>query len=228
MAFSLFQAWVSDVSPAIFRAPNGLNLVQSIFGLPANLIAEGARLATKLSWTKSPEQPDDALELVGAERILNAMPLETAQSYRDRLADAWKIWPTAGSPATIEAVLASGGYPLTVIERQDWPAHPPVPYWSIFWLVDYTGSIEAGPPMTYGGGAAYGDAGIWWGATSDPSYPLDQVISSICLAVRKTRPAHVILGDITIPGTAPLYATPGLTYGGGALYGGTPPVVINC
>jgi len=228
MAFVLFQKFIEGISPAIFKGVNGLNLVQSIFGLPGNLISEAARLATKLPWTKSPEQPPDALDLVGAERLLGAMPLETAVSYQSRLADAWNIWPKAGNPATIEQVLASGGYPLTVIERQDWPAHPPVPYWSIFWLVDYTGSIKAEPPTTYGGGAVYGQDGIFWGATAAPGYPLTEVLASICLAVNRTRPAHVILGDITIPGTAPLYATPGLTYGGGALYGGTAPIVINC
>lgn len=232
MPFSLFQAFVESIATGVFRGENASNFVQSVFGLPANLSLDAARLATKLSWTKSSEQPNDALELVGKERILNAMPDETAQSYRERLAAAWDIWPKAGNPATINDVLADGGYVgLIVIERQTWPTKTPVGYWSLFWLLDTLNSIPAQPAFTYGSGAKYGtqiSPGVFpfYGMTGPENIP--EIISSICFAVRKLRPAHVILDSIIIPGTAPIYGFPGLTYGSGATYGGTPSVVIDC
>lgn len=238
MAFSLIQKLVRAIATGIFRGDNGENFVQAVFGLPGNINAEGARLATKAPWLKSSEQPNDALVLEGEETLLNAMPSETPASYRARLADRWNIWPKAGNPATIEQVLASGGFPLTVVERQDWPLTPPVGYWSLFWLLDETNSIPAGPPDTYGSGVTYGtpptpNTGLY-GMTQVP-FPspgdplLTDILSAICLAVRKTRPAHVILEHIIVPGTAPLYGDPpGFTYGGGATYGGTSPVIINC
>jgi len=225
MAFKLFQKFIAAIAPTGFRGFNGVNYLQSVFGLPGNMNAEAARLATKAPWCKSDEQPGDAVVLVGQERILPQLATEPVPSYRARLADAWNTWETAGNPVMLEDMLAAGGYPLTVYERHEWPTRPPVPYWSIFWLLDSTNSIPASPPATYGSGVKYGTPGVYYGMTGPQNLP--QIIGSICLAVRKARPAHIILGSIIVPGTAPLYGT-GVTYGSGATYGGTSSIVINC
>jgi hypothetical protein len=233
MAFQFVMKFVDDIATGVFRGVVGSDFAQSILGLPGNLVEEAARLAVKAAWTKSLEQPDDALSLVGEERLLNSMPLESPSSYRKRLSNAWTIWDEAGNPLGIEDALAAGGYPLNVIERQEWPLNPPIGYWSIFWLMDAAppnNSIKAGPAPTYAGGATYGQPTQLYGMTDlTVNGNLTEVISSICCAVRKTRPAHVILGHIIVPGTAPLYGLPsGTTYAGGATYGGTPPIIINC
>lgn len=226
---TLFERFVETVTPTGLRGTNGLRLVQTLYGFTANVTVEAARLATKLSWTKSLEQPDDALVLVGEERILNAMPQESPASYRARLANAWVLWEKAGNPATIEALLAAGGYPLKVKERQDWPGRAPIGYWSIFWLLDDTKSIPAAPAATYGSGITYAQPGKYYGVTQSPTQPtppVNEVLGAICYAVNKARPAHIIVGGIVIPGTAPLYGN-GHTYGS-INYGGTPPLVLNC
>ncbi len=220
----LFQKLIEQIAPTGLRGDRGINLLQTLFGFFADVTVEAARLATKLSWTKSPEQPDDALVLVGHERILNAIPTETTVGYRARLANAWNLWQTAGSPTTIEELLASAGFPLKVQERQDWPDRSPVGYWSLFWLLDDTNSIGAEEPATYDSGEIYGDEGLFYDMTG--AAHLGAIIGAIRYAVRKARPAHIVLEAIIIQSGGILYDT-GATYNSGAVYDGGFSMVID-
>lgn len=222
---TLFKDFFEALGPGFLRGKVGAQLMQGMFSYQADLAIEAARLAVKLAWVKSPEQPPDALLYLGQERLLPAFPTEPAANHRARLADAWNIWATAGNPETLEASLASAGYPLTVYERHEWPTKHPVGYWSIFWLLDSTNSIPASPPSTYGDGTTYGQPGVYYGMHGPSNLPA--IVDSIRKAIKKMRPAHVILGHVIIPGTAPLYGT-GHKYGDvGLTYGGTSPMTFT-
>jgi hypothetical protein len=193
----------------------GEAFVGVLHGVMSDLIAQGATEAIKSAWLTNPEQPDDALTLIGAERKLPGYPGETPTIYRSRLSRAWDDYQVAGDEDSIIGQLAAAGFPGAQIYDPWSASFLPAPYWSHF-IVRFpigshpvTGPGQAWGSFTWGDGTLYGPTGI-----------TPQQIALIRAIIAKWKPARWICRRIDFQisgwayGTGHLWGETGLLWGG--------------
>jgi Phage tail protein (Tail_P2_I) len=150
--------------------------------------------------------PEDAVNLAGTERGLTRYPLETLETWRARVVDAWGYWELAGTLAGLVRALASAGYRAVVTEHwRDEPAK-----WGEF-SVTVTPLNPLPNDARWNGQRRWGD-GARWGV--DPNaVPTDYLPDLI----RSVKPAHARLRRLT-------YYPRGRFWGGEGQWGeGRPP-----
>jgi hypothetical protein len=122
-----FGNYLDSFSPswALGRLSSGFF---GLVGVITDATAESYGQILRMPWLKEPTSPDDVLPLVGSERRMPRYPIETPAIYRERLWQAWEVYPWGGSRYSIEQQLEAAGFPGTV--RYFSPLHP----WSTFWV----------------------------------------------------------------------------------------------
>lgn len=106
------------------------------------------------------ECPDDGLARLGADLDLERSPLDTAASYRARLAAAWDVHGWAGTPYGYAYALALTSAQIVgarfVAQYQWTPPDGLTSLWSRFWVLVWTGALTVGR-FTVGPWAIVGD-----------------------------------------------------------------------
>jgi hypothetical protein len=88
----------------------------TIFALQWDQVIESWSIAARMHLLDDPENPDDALELIGRERRLPKYFLESHDGHRARLKDAWNSYEFGGTAEAIERQLAlTGSVPTLLI-----------------------------------------------------------------------------------------------------------------
>ena len=179
-----FQDWILQALPAWAQGPWGTKWWQTVGGV-FDLLKVAAKDAVKARWPMS--APDDAVETIGRERMIDRGPSESLNSHRSRVDAAWTTWVWAGTETGVWAGLVALGLPLvSVLEDFEWSAWDDHSYWSRFWVVIGPNALWT---IDYwaGDGTLWGGADDTWGSTASP----DQ-IRIVRRVIRKWRAAHAI------------------------------------
>lgn len=147
-----FAEWLLSRLPGPNRGPRGSALVTIVAGRFDELV-ERAKAAAKADLPS--EAPDDALEYIGEDRVIERMPLEDLDVYRARLAGAWEAWSWACTWRGIASpiILAGLGAPTLLTQRQ--LPRPPRPEWWSRFTVLFTGRFVWDGGLTWDGEAAW-------------------------------------------------------------------------
>lgn len=206
------------------RAHYGIRFFGTI-GLYADLISEGARQGFIARLPGHPEQAEDSLNQVGADRNLSRYAKETRAQYTTRVINAWQSYAEAGSPiglmrevrywATVSFPTSYPANPIAVLLEQGWAKF--TVFFSSGGLTGWTTSV------TYGSGAVYGQSNLMYGLGPGA---LSSDVDAIRRTVRKWKPSRSQGSIMVATGPGSPYGYPGLTYGGGALYSTLNPIIL--
>jgi hypothetical protein len=205
------------------RARYGIRLFGTI-GLYADLISEGARQAFIARLPGHPEQAEDALNQVGADRNLFRYSRETRAQYAIRVANAWQSYAEAGSPI---GLLREVTYWALITFPTSWPSHAPAILWEQGWakftFYFTSGSFSGWTTSTaYGAGNTYGKPDLLYGLSGALSSDID----ALRRTVRKWKPSRSRATIVVATTAGTPYGFPGLVYGGGAVYTTLNPIMI--
>lgn len=161
--------------------------------------------------------PEDALGIIGDERLLPQNPGESAQAYRARLLAAPELWQWAGTEYGIKTALSYLGFSnVDIFENVDWVVPPSPGYsagdeWWRFWIVIWPPHGFGPPKWRVGDGSIVGAAGLTLGFTYSPTG-----LPALRPTIFRWKPAHAQLCGVIV-------VLSGTIVGGGWLIGdGTP------
>ena len=220
-----FRGLVELRSPSWLRGDSTSALFQIAFGLTADECAESIGIACRMHLLDDPESPDDILPVIGQDRGLPQYAGETAAAYRQRLIDAWAIYPHSGSSEVIEEQILAAGYgPTTFLG--DWgnpdvawgdstyfwgdlgayiefrpyalgPRGEAAPYATQFWLVFNTGFHPVtGPPAPWGSWT-WGDTWLTVSGVWAPQGMTADFYRTIIGIVKKWKPSRYVFRGFT-------------------------------
>ncbi len=156
-----------DLMPGALRGPYGLAWAKAQ-GTLKDELATRARQSVYLGGAVDPEgrgrqAPDDALARLGADAQLERSPIDTAATYRARIAAAWEVHGWAGTPYGYAYALSLTSAQIRgarfVAQYQWTPPDGLTSLWSRFWVLVWTGALTVGrftvgPWATVGGQAS--------------------------------------------------------------------------
>lgn len=222
------------------RAQYGIRFYGTI-GLYADMVSEGARQAFIARLPGHPEQAEDALNQVGADRDLPRYRGETRASYTSRITSAWDRYAQYGTRQELIRAVSEWmqivyppGTPiaLAVYERG----------WANFVLAMF--NPPYGAPLNYGGtaprtygsvGASYGAPGVVYGFLGGVYYGTGlygisnvtlEDVTTLTRLVRKIKPSRSKAQIEIVPAGVKIYG-PSSTYGSGGLYANGAIVYLN-
>jgi hypothetical protein len=149
-----------------------------LLGLVLDVVTQGAQLATLARSLYAPSFPNDALALVGCERMLVRYPAESVRVYRQRLSEAWRIWRQAGTQqGLLEQLEALGTRGARILQNDDLLFDRDETDWSRLFLVLPMQIVEdsgSEPGHRYRPEGAWGDRQVWgdggtWGSSASAS-----------------------------------------------------------
>lgn len=138
--------------PGALRGPYGLAWARAHGTLKDRLVTR-ARQSVYLGGIVDPEGrgrevPDDGLARHGADADLERSPLDTAATYRARLAAAWEVHGWAGTPYGYAYALSLTSAQIRgarVVAQYQWtPPDGLTGLWSRFWVLVWTGALTVG------------------------------------------------------------------------------------
>lgn len=223
-----FEQYQADVTP--LRGPWGRRWAGA-FGSRKDALLERARGAAYLGAVADPEgrgrqAPDDALGRLGDDAQIERSPLDTAATYRARLAEAFDVWGRAGTPYGYAQALALTSAKVRgarFVAQYEWAAPDGLTaLWSRFWVVVWAGELAVGrftigPWATIGGKASpfelltIGDFTIGDGSTIGSSMTVAQ-LGEIRRALAKWKNARDRVPAMLLA-TGTVIGTPGLSIG---------------
>lgn len=108
----LLENWLRDRSPPWFQGPEVGPQIEG----HGRLLDEHAELiATAIRARHAELAPEDALNLLGAERGLTRYPGESLEAWRDRVLGAWVFWRWSGTEYGLGVALAQLGYSSAIV-----------------------------------------------------------------------------------------------------------------
>jgi hypothetical protein len=190
MARKTFRTYARELSPPVLQDDaGGERFVAGAIGMTFDLLAAWAVAAVKAKLLTNPEQPTDALSLIGTERLSPRYAADTEETYRARLLDAPHRFAQAGSEQAMLAELAAAGIAATFVYDPDW-SWDGDDYWSRFWLVvadhSWTGPRELG------------DGSILDGTWTLGSSATPEQVDTIRKIVRRWKPLEWICSHVII------------------------------
>jgi hypothetical protein len=184
--------------------------------LGADEIGEAARFAFLVRLPGHPLQTEDALNQVGQDRQLFRYRLESYQSWRSRIQNAWEHYEQAGTPIQILRAINDWGlaiFPSTWTVGQTFLLETG---WATFQIYISSGLVAWQAPIVYGAGDTYGQDNLLYGVSNADT----EDVATLSRIVRKWKPARS-QGVIFVALGGLLYGEPGIEYGDGSLYGGS-------
>ncbi|ADH63805.1 hypothetical protein Mesil_1930 [Allomeiothermus silvanus DSM 9946] len=187
---ALYQAWLPELAPPWLQGPRGHALLA---GWGQALDQHASLLTTAILARFVQQAPEDALNLLGAERGLGRYPEEALGTWRDRVLGAWEFWRWSGTEFGMRTALAQLGYDAAVVPVWTYDATR----WSEFDVYIY--------PMTRS----------YDGSTAERNRILG--------VINQVKAAHTRLAKLTYVSFGPLtWDPPGLTWDAPAVWGDTP------
>jgi hypothetical protein len=154
--------------------------------------------------------PPDALDKLGADRMLPRYPAEVDAAYRARLAAAWDAWERAGSAVGVLGELRRYLGPLGLVSWMQ----------ILTPLLRYVSNVD-GTVTTTQGGAFLIDIPNWWtkfslliAVPAGPAIPADgsDVANAVAAILKNWIPAHEVCVSISVS-RGEVWGAPGNTWG---------------
>ena len=219
-----------DLMPGALRGDYGLAWARAQGTLKDQLVVR-TRQSVYLGGVTDPEgrgrqAPDDALPRLGADVDLERSPIDTAASYRARIAAAWDVWSWAGTPYGYAQALALTSAQITgarFVAQHEWTAPDGLAaLWSRFWVLVWTGALTVGrftvgPWAIVGGDASpfdllvVGDFVVGDGSTVGSNMTVAQ-LSEVRRSLAKWKNARDRVPALMLASGA-IVGTPGLAVG---------------
>lgn len=155
-----WREWADRFMPTWLRRNVGARFVGA-HTILTDLTAHAMHEALYAPWLLEATSPDDALPLIGDERLMPGYEGETPDQYRDRLHKAWTTWTAAGNEAALLAQYAALGLTnVTIKKNSDWNWDGNTAHWSRYWIIIGQPHPWIGEG-TWGDGSVWGDGGVW-------------------------------------------------------------------
>ena len=157
---SAFRDWQPTLHPTALRGRWGTAWAASL-GAEKDTLLSLAKEAVTARFVDA--APSDALALHGHDRDLERSPIDTAATFRARIAASWDVWSRAGTPYGYAYALSLTSVQIRgarfVAQYQWTPPDGLTSLWSRFWVLVWTGALTAGrftvgPWATVGGQAS--------------------------------------------------------------------------
>ena len=190
MARRTFRQHVVDISPTVMLGDISRRFFGGAFALMADALASWSVQSGRATSFSDPNQPTDALSMIGEERLSPRYAIDTDVMYKARLKDAWNRWLQGGSELGMLAELAAFGITAHTKLDNDWDWDGTA-YWSRFWVVVTSHPWTEGPEL--------GDPGLvldgtWtFGSSATP-----EEVDTVRKIVRRWKPGHMICLHIVI------------------------------
>lgn len=223
---STYAAWQPTLQPTALRGPWGERWAAGL-GAEKDAALALAKDAVKARFVAL--APPDALSLLGADRDIERSPIDTATTFRARLAASWDVWSWAGTPYGYANALALTSAQIAgarFIAQYQWASPPDgrTALWSRFWVVVWTGALAVGrftvgPWATVGGDASpfevllVGSFTVGDGSTVGSSMTRAQ-LGEIRRALAKWKNARDRVPALILATDCDLIGAPGLIVGG--------------
>lgn len=228
---STYAAWQPTLQPTALRGPWGERWAAGL-GAEKDAALVLAKAAVKARFVTL--APSDALSLIGADRDIERATIDTAATYRARLADAWGVWSWTGTHYGYALALSLTSAQIAgarFVPQYQWTTPPDgrTALWSRFWVVVWTGALAVGrftvgPWATVGGDASPFDAllvgsfTVGDGLTVGSSMTRAQ-LGEIRRALAKWKNARDRVPAMILVDDGDLVGMPGLLVGGFAVGG---------
>jgi hypothetical protein len=108
-----YREWQKRLASAWLQQGTGGRFLEGL-GEAKDGLAEAVRQAVLARMTQ--RAPEDALSLIGEERLLPRFPGEFVEAYRTRLLAAWEFWRQAGTLPGLVYWLRAAGYDAHIWE----------------------------------------------------------------------------------------------------------------
>lgn len=204
------RAWLEEKAPRWGKGVNALRLIRTAIGLFADEINDALAQAIRSPWMTLPDQPADALELIGTERAMPRYRADTDDTYRARLLKAWESYAFAGTEDGIVAQYNAFGLSNVAVQAIN-PGS--ATQWSQIRVVVYA-------PHPYQISPRWGS--VTWGGFNWGLVPADQ--DALIGIIRKWKAGHERVMDVIIlTEGAALWGEP---IWGAFTWGGNPPAII--
>lgn len=138
-----------------------------MIGLTFDALSEATKLATKARFVET--APDDAIPLLGRDNAIEPGLDESLDAYRERVGDAWEVWPQAGTEAGLLGQLRAWlpNTEIALISNREWSVSPvgrPATgdkvaisgddWWSRMWVI-------IGPQTRWDHDGTWAEPGTW-------------------------------------------------------------------
>lgn len=182
-----------------------------LFGLAADLLAEGALSAAHNAMPGHPDQAPDAVDQCGADEGLFRYRNESDAQWKARVANPWPVHEQSGTDINLLREIDTWGttvYPATWVAGQ---AYILEPSWARFTIVIPAGSVPWGGPAKFDAGNKFNDGTIY-----DAAAPSSD-IAALRRIVRKWKPSRSRAG-MTVIISGVIYDEPGIKFDSGAKF----------
>lgn len=214
-----YVEYITRITPPFLRRRLGQAITGVTGGLMWDLLMAGVNEATKLAVLHD-STPDDAVELVASQKGLERWPGESLADLKARIPTALEDGKQSGTDIRLENAYDEYGANVVIYEDAEWH-RPPQPWWAQCWGFLAEGDHPATDPYLYNVSAiTYSNnpatAAIYGAGGLTPQY-----VSALRRIAKKIKPARTVFREFifeitgkTYGATAPVYGTPGFTYGG--------------
>ena len=211
---STYRRYIYQLTAGVDFLRDGLGLLYAgTMGAVTDALLEGARQAFVQGLPGHPEQLEDSLNQVGADRQLFRYRGESLASWSARVSNAWQGYEQGGTDIQVLRAVNEWGaivFPATWDPAQVHLTEGP---WATFVVWIAAGILPWAASVTYDSGHVYDEANLLY----DVSGAQLEDVNTLGRIVAKWRPerskASIV---IVLDGIA--YDEPGVTYDSGALY----------
>lgn len=214
---STYRRYIYQLTAGVDFLRDGLGYFYAgTIGAVADALLEGARQAFVQGLPGHPEQVEDSLNQVGADRQLFRYRGESLASWSARVQNAWQSYEQAGTSIQVLRAVNEWGHIRFPLVWDSTHVFLTEGSWAMFVVWVGAGVLPWTTATTYGSGHVYGEVNLMYGISGAQ---LEDVVT-LARIVKKWSPERS-KGKIAIVLSGIAYGEPGVTYGGGGTYGGS-------